>query len=83
VGDWKAWEFDHDKQTDFELTGKHKGIQCTACHREPVSFEKGAEMDMPNDCLGCHREDDAHDGEFGRRCQRCHNTEAFDEVRMR
>lgn len=78
VGDWKAWSFDHDKQTDFELTGKHKGITCKACHREPVEDE----MDMPNDCQDCHLQDDAHDGEFGRRCQRCHNTESFAEVRM-
>ncbi len=79
VGDWKAWEFDHDKQTDFELTGKHKGIVCIACHREPVDKE----MDMPNDCQGCHLQDDAHDGEFGRRCQRCHNTKSFSDVSIR
>lgn len=78
VGDWKAWEFDHDKQTDFKLTGKHKGIVCNACHRDPVEKE----MDMPSDCQGCHLEDDAHDGEFGRRCQRCHGTESFTEIRM-
>lgn len=78
VGDWKAWEFDHDKQTDFELTGKHKGKVCDVCHQEPVEKE----MDMPNDCQGCHLQDDAHDGEFGRRCQRCHNTKSFDEVNM-
>jgi hypothetical protein len=78
VGDWKAWEFDHDKQTDFKLTGKHKGIVCSACHREPVKKE----MDMPKDCQGCHLQDDAHDGEFGRRCQQCHNTKSFSEVNL-
>jgi hypothetical protein len=39
-------------------------------------------MDMPDDCQGCHLQDDAHDGEFGRRCQRCHNTKSFSEVSM-
>jgi hypothetical protein len=78
VGDWKAWEFDHDKQTDFKLTGKHKGIVCNACHYEPVEKE----IDMPSDCQSCHLKDDAHDGEFGRHCQRCHNAKSFTDVNM-
>ncbi len=78
VGDWKAWEFDHNKQTDFELEGEHEGIACKACHRNPV----GKEVDIPSDCQSCHLEDDAHDGEFGRHCGRCHSTKSFSDIRM-
>jgi hypothetical protein len=78
VSDWKVWEFDHDRQTDFDLTGAHKGIVCSACHHDPA----GKEVSLPSDCQSCHLQDDAHDGEFGRHCQRCHGTESFRDVRM-
>ncbi|MBL1276141.1 MAG: hypothetical protein COB30_008635 [Ectothiorhodospiraceae bacterium] len=98
VGDWKAWEFDHDKQTEFTLTGKHEGIVCSACHQNPVTLHMGRATEgikgkgngkgviekftMPSDCQDCHLQDDAHDGEFGRHCQRCHNTESFSDVQL-
>ena len=79
VGDWKIWSFNHDKQTKFELKGKHRGITCHACHREPVQDNK---FDLPMDCYYCHVKDDAHAGGFGRRCGRCHGVESFSDIRM-
>ena len=78
VGDWKAWDFDHDKKTDFKLEGAHRGIVCEACHREVVT-EK---IELSTDCSYCHLSDDAHNGGFGRRCGRCHGVKSFDEIRM-
>lgn len=78
VGDWKAWEFDHDKQTEFKLDGEHEGIACSGCHNKP----EGDEVDISSDCQSCHLKDDVHNGEFGRHCQRCHTTKSFRKVRM-
>ncbi len=76
--DFKAWDFDHDKQTDFELKGSHKGIDCLLCHREEVKLRE--DMKLPDMCFGCHAADDIHNGGFGRNCERCHSEKAFDEV---
>jgi hypothetical protein len=83
ISDWKSWQFDHAKQTDFELRGAHKGIVCQACHRLKVSgsMVKG-DTDLSSVCYSCHRDDDAHDGEFGRHCQRCHSEDDFSDIRM-
>jgi len=77
--DWKAWEFDHDKDTDFKLKGAHKGKECHACHNKPVKDE----IELPKKCFGCHASDDAHDGGFGRVCERCHNEKGFDKVKIK
>lgn len=76
---WTLWEFDHDKQTDFVLDGKHEGLVCKACHTQPVKKK----VEQSTSCNACHRDDDIHEGRFGRFCERCHNTESFDSVQMR
>ncbi len=75
--DWKIWHFDHDKQSDYPLTGAHKGLDCLACHTEPVEDGK---IKLSIQCNACHSRDDIHRGEFGRDCRRCHNTEAFGKL---
>ncbi len=70
---WNRWRFDHAKQTEFPLTGKHAEVVCAACHRE-----KGeGKISVPDSCYGCHASDDAHGGSFGRACEKCHNTTSF------
>jgi hypothetical protein len=76
--DWRRWTFDHDRQTDFMLTGAHEGLDCRACHRDVVV---GA-MSLAQTCNSCHRSDDVHDGEFGQDCEQCHTTESFDALRV-
>jgi hypothetical protein len=71
--DWKRWRFDHDKQTSFPLTGAHAGLTCAACHRE----KNVAKISLPGSCYGCHAGDADHQGNFGRACERCHNTKSF------
>lgn len=72
VADWKRSSFDHDRDTDFPLDGRHRGVDCASCHpRNPF------EVEIASDCLSCHGADDAHRGRFGSDCQSCHETGAW------
>lgn len=75
--DWKSWRFDHERQTQFPLTGKHQGLICSACHSRP-----GDPAKLGSTCVDCHRRDDIHHGEFGGDCERCHTTGSFSTIRM-
>jgi hypothetical protein len=74
---WKAWRFDHDRQTHFRLDGAHKGIDCLACHTKPLT----GKASLSGTCASCHEDDDIHHGGFGRDCQRCHVTSSFKQLR--
>ena len=74
---WKVWDFDHNQQTDFPLTGSHAQLACNDCHRKPAG-----QMRLPTDCAACHRDDDIHLGQFGAQCQRCHTTITFKGARI-
>ena len=74
---WKAWRFDHDRQTRFRLDGGHKGLECLACHKKPLS----GKVSLSGTCASCHDDDDVHNGGFGRDCQRCHLTSSFKKLR--
>ena len=75
---WAYWEFDHDKQTRFPLTGKHEGLACNACHIEPAD----GKVEASTNCATCHAKDDVHKGEFGSKCDSCHSTESFRQTRV-
>jgi hypothetical protein len=76
--DWLVWEFDHDKQTDFPLDGAHKGIDCHACHKEPVEDK----IELSTICYSCHKKDDNHDGNLGTKCDKCHVTSSFKKRKL-
>lgn len=50
---WKELEFDHERDTEFPLTGGHQGVDCRACHLiegdGPVHYRG-----LPRDCAACH-----------------------------
>jgi hypothetical protein len=73
---WKLWEFDHGKETGFALSGAHGKLACEACHRRPPD-----EVKIKQDCLACHEKDDAHLGQYGRQCDRCHTTLSWQGAR--
>ena len=75
--DWDRWIFDHNRQTDFELSGAHVDVACEGCHRTSLDSQEG----LGDSCISCHRGDDVHDGEFGSDCGRCHSARSFSEVR--
>ncbi len=74
---WKLWDFDHNRQTKFALTGAHGKLSCSDCHRRPAGQFK-----LPSDCASCHRDRDVHLGQFGVQCQRCHSTITFKGARI-
>lgn len=79
ANDWGVWFFDHNKQSKFKLTGKHKKVHCHTCHNQSI---KKVER-TPRSCLSCHSNDDPHNGQFGSKCSNCHNTKDFTEIEMR
>ncbi|TCK18046.1 hypothetical protein DFR30_1305 [Thiogranum longum] len=71
---WSTTRFDHDRKTDFALTGKHKTISCVACHQGDIQQEE-----LSTSCLSCHAGDDVHHGQEGKACERCHQTQSWSE----
>jgi len=71
--DWKKTKFDHDK-TKYKLKGKHKKVNCGDCH--PNQRFKAT----PVICIACHKVQDVHRGEFGSKCEKCHNTKKWNEI---
>lgn len=74
---WRVWDFDHNVQTRFALTGRHAQLTCADCHRKPAG-----QVPLPTDCASCHRDADIHLGQFGAQCQRCHTTLTFKGARI-
>jgi hypothetical protein len=61
-------QFDHH-QTDFALEGAHTSLVCEACHKKGESWRKA-----PPTCIGCHKADDVHKGQFTQACSECHSS---------
>ena len=69
--------FEHSK-SDFPLKGKHKDVDCKACHQ--ITFTNNALYQrfagVPfNSCANCH--EDVHNNQFGQNCKECHTEESF------
>lgn len=65
---WSIIHFSHDKDTKFELKGKHRNTNCINCHKiNPYKYQ------TKTDCYSCHRIDDVHKGAQGTDCRKCHN----------
>lgn len=73
AANWKKTTFDHDRDTDFALRGRHRELKCRDCHEG--LYEKKFQID----CLACHKADDVHKGQEGERCERCHNEQRWKE----
>jgi len=76
---WRFWQFDHDKQSKFKLTGRHKKLHCSQCHKTATDKK----IEQSGSCVACHRADDEHNGRFGSQCNQCHNTESFKQVTVK
>jgi hypothetical protein len=69
--------FDHGRLA-FALIGAHARVDCTSCHRDVRGLDGfGA---APTECIGCHRQDDTHRGEFGTDCASCHSAASWKHV---
>ncbi len=76
---WMIWRFDHD-ETDFKLTDAHahSDVHCHKCHDKPLDRDAGRDRS----CINCHRRDDIHNGNFGSRCDKCHNLKNFESPKI-
>jgi hypothetical protein len=74
---WKKIKFDHDKDTDFPLRGRHIKVVCEACHKKDPYKVK-----IKSDCYSCHKHEDKHAGRFGRKCQDCHSERGWKRIRF-
>ncbi|MES2634532.1 MAG: cytochrome C [Pseudomonadota bacterium] len=79
---WRLWRFDHERQTHYPLTGAHVKVSCETCHTQPAPAGRTAAA-VSRDCVACHAKDDAHDRDFGARCDQCHVTTRWNQVRHR
>jgi hypothetical protein len=75
---WDRWQFDHDAQTTYPLTGAHAALECAACHKT----SRRNEITLSQECAACHAGDDPHDGRFGSDCGRCHTTASFADAAL-
>lgn len=75
---WDKIRFDHFKETEFRLLGRHKQASCNSCHT-PAVLKKNKRMkkELPRDCYGCHKHDDTHKGQNGEKCKDCHNSKSW------
>jgi hypothetical protein len=62
--------FDH-ATTGFVLEGRHAGVACNDCHRQPRFSHVGTQ------CVDCHL--DAHKGRLGPDCSQCHTPAGWVE----
>ncbi len=60
--------FDHHL-TDFTLEGAHSALECGSCHKAGQAWRKA-----PATCVGCHKSDDVHRGQFTKACSECHSA---------
>jgi len=67
---WKTQKVEHAR-TDFPLAGKHAGVQCASCHKQPPMRAK---LEFAR-CASCHS--DPHRGEFPQDCAACHTPAGF------
>jgi hypothetical protein len=77
---WKAIHFDHKKDTDFPLTGKHQKVLCTQCHTGKLYRDKKDKL--KTNCHSCHKNDDVHKSRNGNKCEKCHNTKSWTKSRF-
>jgi hypothetical protein len=74
-----SWiQFDHNKNTDFALTGQHREVACLSCHVDHVFKNMPASNENPN-CQMCHA--DPHGPSMKNECAQCHMTEGFELVK--
>lgn len=61
--------FNHGRNTNFNLTGKHADVGCRACHRgkSPSDFERFTNIIAGNgkvECMSCHEHKNVHDRQY-------------------
>lgn len=65
--------------TGYTLKGKHRSIDCKACHKLALNTLSTAYQDFVRQkiegCISCHK--DIHENKFGQNCAQCHTEQSF------
>lgn len=74
AGGWNGrhLNFDHNRDSAYELRGAHTRVACTECHI-PTESDRLASAPMKIEethCASCHR--DPHRDQFKQKCETCH-----------
>ena len=69
---WTRSTFDHTRDTQWPLPGRHAKLGCHLCHTAPVASQK-----LGTECSSCHRASDVHLGTLGSTCDQCHTPEGW------
>jgi hypothetical protein len=80
VRNWRDVKFDHDRDTQYVLRGKHERTKCDACHTTPLYSTRTRTA-----CVACHKKDDdkkGHRGSLGDKCGRCHTENNWREAKF-
>jgi hypothetical protein len=87
VKGWKELKFDHDKNSDYKLTGKHVEVKCENCHPKYSKEGKTGKAEQMyqvlqfkplkyGNCNDCHF--DIHAGKLKEQtCKNCHATDGW------
>ncbi|HUJ28951.1 MAG TPA: hypothetical protein VLW85_23180 [Myxococcales bacterium] len=67
---WGKVAFDHLARTGWPLEGRHADTACSNCH---IGLDLKSKL--PKRCAACH--EDVHAGEFGARCEGCHDARGW------
>lgn len=76
-----APKFNHSAAR-FQLSGKHKKVDCVKCHKvETINGKKFQEFRglQFGNCNSCHK--DPHQNKFGQNCRQCHSEESFTQIK--
>jgi hypothetical protein len=69
--------FDHSR-TGFPLDDGHASSACQDCHLNARTIEDLKATSSA--CIGCHRQDDPHQGKLGEDCAACHSSTTWTDV---
>ena len=68
--------FDH-VATGFELSGKHAGARCGACHLQRTPTGAVSYLGAATECARCHPNPHGETQPAHRRCERCHDERSW------
>lgn len=74
---WKSIRFDHKRDANYGLSGKHAKVLCDKCHVEHLYNNK-----LTQNCDACHKKDDKHKRQLGDKCQACHTADDWKQARF-
>ncbi len=80
---WSDVTFDHNKDSDFPIKGKHKNLTCKACHfKSELNPKVIPFVKLPGQCSECH--EDSHDkarAERFKNCNTCHQATGWNKLK--